>query len=63
MKKINKNNLDQLEVAWKYKINGKKNYDIQSNVIVAEDKIFIPSYNKKIIALDAITGKPKWEFS
>ena len=62
LKKINKNNLDQLEVAWKYKIDGKKNYDIQSNVIVAEDKIFIPSYNKKIIALDAITGKPKWEF-
>ena len=46
MKKINKNNLGQLEVAWEYKINGEKNYDIQSNVIVAEDKIFIPSYTE-----------------
>ena len=37
--------------------------DIQSNVIVAEDKIYIPSYNKKIIALDAKSGKLIWELA
>ena len=38
LKQINKGNLDQLEVAWKYKLEGEKNYDIQSNAIVAEIK-------------------------
>ena len=30
-------------------------------MIVAEEKIFIPSYNKKIISLDAKTGNIIWE--
>ena len=63
LKQINKGNLDQLEVAWKYKLEGEKNYDIQSNAIVAENKIFIPGYNKKIIALDALTGRPLWKLN
>ena len=62
LKKINKNNLNKLSVAWEYKIKDKGTYDIQSNVIVAEDKIFIPSNNKKIICLNAKTGKFLWEF-
>ena len=62
LKQINKYNIDQLTVAWKYKIKGEKGYDIQSNVIVADNKIFIPSYNKKIIALNALTGKNIWSF-
>ncbi len=62
LKKINKKNIDKLKVAWEYKIDGKINNDIQSNVIIAENKIFIPSNNKKIICLDAKTGKFLWEF-
>jgi quinoprotein glucose dehydrogenase len=62
LKQINRNNLDQLDIAWEYKIGGKKNYDIQSNVIVANNKIFIPSNDKSIIALDALSGKPVWKF-
>ena len=62
LKKINKKNITKLKVAWKYIIDGESNYDIQSNVIVAENKIFIPSYNKKIICLDAKTGNYLWEF-
>ena len=62
LKKINKKNLDNLEVAWVYKIDSDEAYDIQSNAIVAENKIIIPSFNKKIICLDAKSGKLIWEF-
>ena len=63
LKQINKNNLNKLDLEWKYRIKGKVFNDIQSNVIVAEKKIFIPSYNKKIITLDAKTGKFIWELN
>ena len=62
LKLINKNNLDKLHVAWKYNIKADIFNDIQSNAIVAENKIFIPSFNKKIITLDAKTGKLIWEY-
>ena len=63
LKLINKNNLDKLHVAWKYNIKADIFNDIQSNAIVAENKIFIPSFNKKIITLDAKTGKLIWEYN
>jgi len=59
---INKENINKLTVAWEFIIDGENSYDIQSNVIVAENKIYIPSYNKKIICLDAKTGKFLWNF-
>lgn len=58
---INKDNLHKLNVAWQYTIDEKVFSDIQSNVIVAEEKIFIPTNNKKIISLDAKSGKFIWE--
>ena len=57
LKLINKNNVKQLDLFWEYTIEGDIKNDIQSNVIVAENKIYIPSSNKKIITLDAKTGK------
>ena len=63
LKLINKENIDRLGLAWEYEIVGDVFNDIQSNVIVAEDKIYIPSYNKKIIALDAKSGKLIWELA
>ena len=63
LKKINKNNINKLSVAWKYKISDKGIYDIQSNAIVADNKIYIPSYDKKIICLDAKSGKLLWDFT
>tara|TARA_Y100000591_G_scaffold312043_1_gene316107 strand:+ start:3393 stop:5438 length:2046 start_codon:yes stop_codon:yes gene_type:complete len=62
LKLINKTNLNKLDLFWKYEIPGDSVRDIQSNVIVAEEKIFIPSSNKKIIALNALNGKFLWEF-
>ena len=61
LKLINKKNLNNLGVAWQYDIPGEKRFDIQSNAIIAENKIFIPSFNNKIIALEAKTGKFLWE--
>jgi quinoprotein glucose dehydrogenase len=61
LKLINKDNVNQLDLFWEYKIDDDVFNDIQSNVIVAENKIYIPSYNKKIISLDARTGKKIWE--
>ena len=61
LKLINKENIKNLDLTWEYTIEGEVFNDIQSNVIVAENKIFIPSYNKKIITLDAKTGKKIWE--
>lgn len=59
---IKKDNLDKLDIAWKYIIKDKVINDIQSNVLIAEKKVFIPSNNKKIISLDAKTGRLIWEF-
>ena len=59
---IKKDNLDKLDIAWKYIMKDKVINDIQSNVIIAEKKVFIPSNNKKIISLDAKTGRLIWEF-
>ena len=61
LKLINKDNVKQLDLFWEYKIDDDVFNDIQSNVIVAENKIYIPSYNKKIISLDGKTGKKIWE--
>ena len=63
LKKINKDNVNKLSVAWQYKIDKENLNDIQSNVIVAESKILIPSNNKKIICLDAKTGMLLWDYS
>ena len=61
LKLINKNNVKQLGLFWEYTIDEDVINDIQSNVIIAENKVYIPSYNKKIITLDARTGKKIWE--
>ena len=61
LKLINKNNIKQLDLFWEHTIDDSVFNDIQSNVIVAENKVYIPSYNKKIITLDARTGKKIWE--
>ena len=63
LKLINKENIDKLGLAWEYEIKDDVFNDIQSNVIVADDRIFIPSFNKKLITLDARSGKLVWELT
>jgi glucose dehydrogenase len=62
LKKINKSNLDQLNVAWTFNVNDEIGSDIQANPIVANGKIYFPSMGTKILAIDAKNGKLIWEF-
>ena len=53
---ININNIDKLDLAWKYKFD-EIGRDIQANPIIAEDKIFLPTPGHKVVALNAKNGK------
>jgi len=59
---INLQNVNKLELVWKYKFNEIKR-DIQSNPIIAEEKIFLPTTGNTIIALDYKNGKKIWEYN
>ncbi len=61
LKQINLKNVGKLELAWKYEFDEIKR-DIQSNPIIAEKKIFLPTTNNKIIAIDYKNGKKIWEY-
>jgi len=56
---ININNIDKLDLAWKYKFD-EIGRDIQANPIIAEDKIFLPTTGHKVVALNAKNGKKIW---
>jgi len=62
LKKINKSNVNQLDVAWIYDINDKIFSDLQANPIVADGKVFFPSNGTKFFAVNAKNGKQIWEF-
>jgi quinoprotein glucose dehydrogenase len=60
LKQINLNNIDKLDLVWKYKFDKIKR-DIQANPIIAENKIFLPTSSNEVIALDAKSGKKVWQ--
>ena len=64
LKQINKNNVDQLEVAWVYQTgdNLNKQSQIQCNPIIVDDILYATSHSIKLIALRAATGELLWEF-
>ena len=57
---INVDNIENLDLAWKYKFDDVKR-DIQANPVIAENKIFLPTTSHQIIALNAKDGKKIWE--
>ena len=57
---INKNNIDLLELAWVHTF--EKKGIIPGNPIFFNGTIYLSSTNKSLVALDAISGKKKWEF-
>ncbi len=62
---INKENVDQLEVAWTYRTNDldEDSYStIETNPIVVDDILYGASPLLKVFALDAATGKELWSF-
>ena len=64
LSQINKNNVDQLEVAWVYQTGGNlnKQSQIQCNPIIIDDILYATSPTIKLIALHAGTGELLWEF-
>jgi len=63
---INKENVNQLQVAWTYKsgdadtVNNRT--QIQCNPIVVDGVLYATSPSLKAFALDASSGKPLWKF-
>ena len=62
LKDINLNNIDKLDLAWKYQFD-EINGDIQANPIYADNKVIMPSTGNSIVSLDPSNGKKIWEFA
>ena len=62
LKKINKNNIQNLKLSWIYHSNNKKgkNIDIQCNPIAVNGIIYTPVVGGFIVAIDGATGKQLW---
>jgi len=62
LKKINKQNIDNLELAWIYNSNNGSgaNIDIQCNPIVIDGIIYTPVVGGFIVAIDGFNGKEIW---
>ena len=60
LSQININNVENLDVAWKFEFRETMR-DIQANPVIAENKIFTPTTNRQVIALNAKNGKKIWE--
>lgn len=58
---INKDNVDQLEVAWTYQT-GDPGSTIRTNPIVVDDVLYGVSPYLKVFAIDAATGAEQWTF-
>ncbi len=58
---INENSVKNLDVAWIYKSNDDVG-QIQSNPIIVDDKIIVPTPGHYIVALDSRSGKEIWRF-
>ena len=61
LKNINWENINKLDVAWTYEFS-ERGWDIQSNIIFADGKVFIPSTKKHIVALNAYNGQELWKY-
>ncbi len=63
---INKENVDQLEVAWTYRTGDlTENHPrtgIETNPIIVDDVLYGVSPHLKVFALDAATGEERWMF-
>ena len=58
LKQINRENVSQLEVAWTYETGDQSEY--QANNLIVDGVLYTPTATRKIIALNAVTGKEIW---
>src|SRR4030095_5171372 len=57
---INRSNVAQLKVAWTYDTGDKGEY--QANNLIVADVLYTASPSRKVIALDAGTGRELWKW-
>lgn len=57
---INRDNVSQLEVAWTYDTGDKGEY--QANNLIVDGVLYTASPSRKVIALDAATGRELWKW-
>jgi len=60
LNQINRTNVTQLKVAWTYETGDKGEY--QANNLIINGVLYTPSPTRKVIALDAATGKELWKW-
>lgn len=58
---INTDNVDQLEVAWRYQT-GDPGSTIRTNPIIVDDVLYGVSPHLKVFAVDAASGTEQWVF-
>ncbi len=61
LSQINRGNVKNLVVAWKYDT-GERSLGVQTNPLVVGRVIYAYTSSQKVIALDAVTGKLLWKF-
>ena len=60
LRQINRDNVSQLKVAWIYETGDKGEY--QANNLIVDGILYTPSPKRKVIALDAATGRELWKW-
>ena len=60
LRQINRANVDRLKVAWTFDT-GERG-DIQTNPLIVGGTLYAYTPSQKVIALDAATGRLKWQF-
>jgi quinoprotein glucose dehydrogenase len=60
LKQIDRDTVAQLEVAWSYDTGEKGEY--QANNLIVGGVLYTPTSSRKVIALDAATGKELWKW-
>ena len=63
LRQINRENVNQLEVAWTYDTRDVfEGSEMQCNPIVANGLLYATSPKLRVFALDAVTGRERWSF-
>ena len=57
---IDRSNVDQLEVAWTWDTGEDAEY--QANNLIIDGVLYTPTQTRKVVALDAATGKEIWQW-
>ena len=63
LNQINTDNIKNLKIAWEYKKNNssQSRLPVQTNPIIVNNKIFVPSVDHHLLSIDAKTGKEIWK--